>query len=794
MAGQTINVSILADTKQFSKAMKSLSAETGLDKLGGAAKRAGKVVAGLAATVAGVGGAIGALALKGGFERALNIEDARAQLKGLGHDVGTIDQVMNDALASVKGTAFGLGEAATLAGSAVAAGIKPGKELESQLRLVADAAALTKTDINEMGSIFTKVWTSGRVGTEELNQLADRGIPIWTALADAYGVSADELRKMVSSGKVDAETFATVMEETVGGAALAMGDTTRGAFKNMMAALSRAGESFLKGVFPSFKTGLDGITSLLDDIAPYAEAAGEAFGAWIRDVAIPAIEDLLPKIRDWLVQTRDHLQPVLQDMATTWSEEILPALQGAGDYISNTIVPALQDLRTWIEENRTVIEPVIAALLGFVTALAGLQKVVAIVAAVKGAVAAIAALATPVGLVVGAIGAVVGALAWFFTQTETGQAIWDSAWESMKQAAASVSDWLTNTAAPAIAAAWEVIKQAASDTATWVGENVGPVMAAGLEVVTAIIGEIQEAFDGLVAALSLVDWAAVWSGLAPALSAEWATVVAVVEGGLAVLAGVLSAGASAIEGDWATVWAKLSATADGAMSSAKKIVDARTRAIATAMALAIRGIQSAWESGWAAVQTAVAFYLAIVVSIVRSRIDRAVDAVAELPGKALAALGDLGNYLYNAGAQLISGFINGIRDSIPNVETVLRGLTRTLPSWKGPASLDRTILRASGRLVIDGFIAGMESRYDAVRASLNTLTDSLAGAAPTPALATAGPTGAPRAAETAPRGGGDRELVDYLVAELTANLLGGLTGLQKRHSRDMVDANRARGW
>ena len=39
MAGQTINVSILADTKKFSSAMRNLSKETGLDKLGATFKR-----------------------------------------------------------------------------------------------------------------------------------------------------------------------------------------------------------------------------------------------------------------------------------------------------------------------------------------------------------------------------------------------------------------------------------------------------------------------------------------------------------------------------------------------------------------------------------------------------------------------------------------------------------------------------------------------------------------------------------------------------------------------------------
>lgn len=243
-------------------------------KIGGFAKGAALAAAGAAAAITG-------LAVKGGFERMLKIEDAQAKLEGLGHSVEAVDTIMDSALASVKGTAYGLDTAATVAASAVAAGIKPGQDLEKYLRLTADAATIAGISMDEMGSIMNKVQTNGRAMTENLNQLSDRGIPILQWLADEYGVTAAEMSKMVSQGKVDAETFNKVLQENIGGAALKSGETTRGAWANMLAALSRVGVALLEDVFPYFKDTFNGITVFLDDltgrIGPFAEAFAEAF-------------------------------------------------------------------------------------------------------------------------------------------------------------------------------------------------------------------------------------------------------------------------------------------------------------------------------------------------------------------------------------------------------------------------------------------------------------------------------------------------------------------------------------
>lgn len=240
---------------------------------------------GLIATGLAAGAAFGG-ALKRGFGRLSAIENAEAKLTGLGHSAKTVEKIMGDALKSVKGTAFGLDEAATLAATAVAAGIKPGRELQKTLGLVADAATIGGTSLSEMGAIFNQVAASNKVQGDTINQLNERGIPILKLLGDVMGKSQAEVAELASKGKVDFATFQKAMEKGLGGAALKSGNTATGAFKNMGAAFSRVGAAMLKGVFPQIGAGFNTITRFLDAITPAAARFGNIMGGALRTVGL----------------------------------------------------------------------------------------------------------------------------------------------------------------------------------------------------------------------------------------------------------------------------------------------------------------------------------------------------------------------------------------------------------------------------------------------------------------------------------------------------------------------------
>lgn len=248
--------------------------------------------------------ALAGITLVKGFNRLAGIDDARAKLLGLGHDAKSVDKIMSSALASVKGTSFGMDEAATTAAGACAAGIKQGKELTRYLSLTADAAAIAGTSMSDMGAIINKVQTSNRAYTENLNQLADRGLPIYQWLADECHTTQDAVRDMASSGAISSKMFFSAIEKNIGGAAKTIGDNSfKVSINNLNAALSRIGANFLDagstggGVFSQLKPLIKDVTGLLDVVEKQAADWGVALGKSFSPIAEKA-QNLISKFEE----------------------------------------------------------------------------------------------------------------------------------------------------------------------------------------------------------------------------------------------------------------------------------------------------------------------------------------------------------------------------------------------------------------------------------------------------------------------------------------------------------------
>src|SRR6185312_5328471 len=102
-------VSVIAQTKGVGKQIQRDFGQQA-DAAGVSAGRtSGKKFGGAFLGVAKKAGAIGAaiavgMAAKGGISRALNIEEAQAKLTGLGHSTKSVTTIMDNAMASVKGT------------------------------------------------------------------------------------------------------------------------------------------------------------------------------------------------------------------------------------------------------------------------------------------------------------------------------------------------------------------------------------------------------------------------------------------------------------------------------------------------------------------------------------------------------------------------------------------------------------------------------------------------------------------------------------------------------------------
>lgn len=287
------------------------------------------------------GAALAGITLRKGWDRLVTIDTAKKKLEGLGHSAESISSIMDSAAASVRGTAFGMGEAATVAASTVAAGVKEGDELTRVLTLVGDSATIAGTDFATMGNIWNKVAAKNKVSAKEVNQLTQKGIPILQALAEHYGVTAAEASEMVSRGKVDFKAFSDAMEAYLGGAAQKSGETFSGAIKNIGAAVGRIGANVLDGegggMFSQLKPALEDIRKGLSDFEPVAAKWGNVIGAAFAEaydrakelvrIFIPASNSLTPAA-DAAVRAREVVGQVF-DVLTKGAK----ILKGAFDLI-----------------------------------------------------------------------------------------------------------------------------------------------------------------------------------------------------------------------------------------------------------------------------------------------------------------------------------------------------------------------------------------------------------------------------------------------------------------------------
>lgn len=407
-------LSILPSTERLAPGIKKAlgGAQRDVERQGGGL--GGSLAKGMKRTVAaGIGGGalFAGIAAKKGLDRLMGIEDARASLSGLGHSAKSVDKIMGNALNSVKGTAFGMADAGKVAASVVAAGVKPGKQLESTLKLVGDAATIAKTDLGSMGAVFGKVAASNKIQGDTIAQLNDMGIPIIQLLSKEIGKSAEETVTLASKGKINFATFQKAMKAGLGGAALKSGDTLRGSIANTTASLGRIGANFLSGVYPKIGPAFQNLTKKMEGWETAASGVGK-------------------KVGDLTSQYGPKLVAVLKSIGSALGGVV----EFTREHKTTTIAAAAAVTALVVVTKAHAAAMAVQAAGGLVAYLKGLKLVTAatkVAAAVQWAFTA-AIWSSPITWIVAGVAAIAAGLVLFFTKTKLGRKIWTAAWSGIK--------------------------------------------------------------------------------------------------------------------------------------------------------------------------------------------------------------------------------------------------------------------------------------------------------------------------------------------------------------------------
>lgn len=274
----------------------------------------------------------------------------------------------------------------------------------------------------------------------------------------------------------------------------------------------------------------------------------------------------------------------------------------------------------------------------------------------------------------------------------------------------SLATWFAETGIPALSAFGGWVK----DNANWLVPLAGAI--ASVVAVVKAWSIAQGILNVVMAANPFVLIAAAVIGLVAVVVANWDTIV------------------SWTKTAWSAVTSAVSAAWQWIKNAVKSGIDFLVNLFLnfTGPGLIIKhwdSIVAFTRNAWNAITGAVSGAWRSITGAISSGVSTAVSWVAGLPGRLLGALGNLGSLLWNAGADLINGFINGIKNMVGRVASaaldVARSAVNAVKDFLGINSPSR-VFAGLGQNVGQGFVQGMASMRPAVAAEMARMADTQA--------------------------------------------------------------------
>lgn len=509
---------------------------------------------------------------------------------------------------------------------------------------------------------------TGRAMLEDLGRAGGAVADAFGALLDAINPFSGQVKDATDAGSLAGEMF-NKLTEYVGVASQKI-EAAAGWLKDLAKGLKASGAAQtaisvfnkLKDVFNSVVDAIKGIVSAIPGIGG-GEEVGKRLGSAFNGAGkvLGKVLDALKGMADWAAGHGGAIISTATGIASAFG-----AFKAAGQI--QTAIAAIQHGKDVLDTFKKAQEASTFAQAAFNAVMN----------------------ANPIMLIVTAIGAVVAALAYWFTQTETGRQQW-----------ASFMDWLGQAWNGLVATLQPVIDAIG---ALW---NSACEFAGALwEAFSTRLAEIWAAIQPVLQ--PVIEWIMTqWQICGDAITLVWDTVCSAIATIVNVIKGIFDFATAVIRGDW-----------EGAGNAVRNIWNA--------VGGFFSGLGSRIAGFFSGACSRIAGFFSGAGNSVKAAWNGVVNWFAGLPDRIMGIFAGAGSWLAGAGSAIMDGLLGGLKAAWGNVTSFIGGIGEWIKSHKGPPAYDRIMLVENGKLIMSGFAKGLTSGFDSdVRNAITSVNGRL---------------------------------------------------------------------